>query len=120
MRQSPHNIGAESFAQTFPMIMDLSITVAWQSPGFPPHGVSCEPRTYSMAAPLPPVIPCLNPRCRDGGIDLHRPLLSLPSGTGNVAHSGRCEGHEGVLRDGRPGPRCYLVFEVTGSARVAE
>jgi hypothetical protein len=120
MRQSLSDLGAEAFARAFPMIVDICITATWQSPGFPPHGVSCEPRTYSMAAPPPPVIPCLNPRCHDGGIDLHHPLLSLSIGTGSVAYSGRCEGHEGVLRDGRSGPRCYLVFEVTGSARVAE
>ena len=53
--------------------------------------------------------PCVNPRCRQGGIDLQMLIEFSPAGTRTI----HCEGHEGTPQ-GRPrGDSCSNSFVVT-------
>lgn len=58
---------------------------------------------------VPDYLPCCNPRCRNGGLNIERALGTYGSGR----HYLSCEGHEGYIRGRQKGPKCDNRFTIT-------
>ena len=66
-------------------------------------------RTYNANSPPPPIIPCINPRCRGGGLNIETFVTHannhLPW---SMDESYPCNGHEGRQRRS-----CTNTFKIT-------
>lgn len=62
---------------------------------------------------LPPVLPCVNPLCQQGGYDLTATLIALTHGKQPSHHvTWHCNGHEGSPKGRRRGDSCSNYVEV--------
>lgn len=98
-----------SFGNAYPGVESLRATVhhngevpqAWQ-----------RDETYTEQS-IPQVIPCLNPRCQQGGFDLKASLITVTHGRAtNHKVKLYCGGHEGSPKGRKLGDPCSNSIEI--------
>ena len=98
-----------SFKEAFPEVHTVRVTARHEG------DASSEPRksqAYSEQN-LPGTIPCVNPRCQQGGYDLMATLIAQTNAR-QPSHqvTWNCNGHEGSPKGRRRGHSCSNYVEI--------
>jgi hypothetical protein len=100
-----------SFADLLPRIEKLRITVYQDVYG--QYLARRKRRIYSKDDPPPTSIPCANPRCQHGGLDLSAYILvALSAGRLNKTFEYRCHGRDGSPKGRHQGAPCRNAMKV--------
>ena len=100
-----------SIAAALPRIEKLRITVCQDV--YRLYLARPRRRIYSKDDPPPKSIPCANPRCQDGGLDLSAYILAAVSaGRLNKTFEYLCHGHDGSPKGRHRGGPCRNAMKV--------
>lgn len=110
----PFLVGKETtFANAYPDVKRVVLEVRQDSNGWYAREEWKRITKHDGLSP-PRHIPCLNPRCQQGGLDLEVFIMTLASGSSTTySNSFSCPGHEGSPKGRRHGESCMNHFELT-------
>lgn len=94
--------------EAFPEIKELTVIVTQDLHGYYRKSDAQSISRYTKRS-LPRYERCLNPRCRQGGLDLQKIVIFH----GDGEHQFSCNGHEGTPQGRHKGDPCDNAFIVT-------
>jgi hypothetical protein len=95
-------------ARAFPGIESLNVSITQDLWEHYAVGASQRNRSYTLDN-IPKRLYCVNPRCRQGGLDLQEFAVFWPNGEHRIS----CSGHEGSPAGRRIGDPCDNLFIIT-------
>lgn len=103
------------FRQAFPNIGKFSIRIEQDIFGFHTQGAWQRVQNYTPDQPPPEIVACINPRCKQGGLDLRAFIYTADGRTGplELEETFHCHGREGSLKGRRIGDPCDNSFKAT-------
>jgi len=101
--------GTTCFEKKYPQITDISISITETKSGLKREYLQAG---YHDVKKVPGIHPCSNPKCREGGLDIHRIIgdMVTKNQSNHEIRLRSCIGYTTLPRGNSPGTRCSRDF----------